>query len=194
MSRLHRTGIPGEHIPGARSSERHHSVIRSLDTRKDRNEVDFPDPFGPMSPIRSPSAITMDEILRRACTPNVLLMFWQLMSDMFQNFGFRKDEIPGRSRRSDPPFFRSGGGVETFEGFRHGLAAELKSGMVNGEKSRPELPGSCAKPVLECNEIEPRIVGSTGMMIISRRFEPRDAVSLRVSAVSPAKRIRYRPT
>ena len=35
-----------------------------------------------MSPMRSPSEITIERLSKSFRTPNVLLMFWQLMSDM----------------------------------------------------------------------------------------------------------------
>ena len=63
----------------------------------------------------------------------------------------------------NPPFFRSGGGVETFEGFRHGFATELKSGMVNGEKEfRPGFLTHAPSLFWSAMKSNPGIVGSHG--------------------------------
>src|SRR4051812_20925106 len=43
-------------------------------------KVDFPAPFGPMSPMRSPSEIVSDIFSNSGRAPKVLLMDWQLMS------------------------------------------------------------------------------------------------------------------
>ena len=91
-----------------------------IDTR-----VDLPEPFGPMSPMRSPSEITIERLSKSFRTPNVLLMFWQLMSDMRRTGSGEVEFLPdfvdenafasGRQRR---------GGVRAAP---YRLAAELES-------------------------------------------------------------------